>query len=114
MIARLHWIGTAAALLLSIVHLFVTTRIYPTLTLPALWFAGPGLALFAIGLLNVVALRTPTRLSSLLVLIANLMTAIFMLLLYSVHPAAQVSFGIGLFVVLSCCSIALLRRSAAL
>lgn len=113
MIARLHWIGTGAALLLSMLHLFVTTRLYSTVTLPALWFAGTGLALFAVGLLNLVALRAPSRFSSLLALIANLMTTIFMLLLYTVHPAAQVSFGIGLFVVLSGCAIALLRRPAA-
>jgi hypothetical protein len=110
MISRIHWVGTTAALLLSLVHVFLTTRIYSALTVPALWFAGTGLALFAVALLNILALRMPTKLAVALVLVANLMTTTFMLLLYSIHPDAQVSFGIALFVVLSSCSVALLSR----
>lgn len=104
MIIRAHWICTAAAALLSLLHLFVATRIYRDLTVDALWFSGTGLALLAIALINLLRLSEPTRLSAIVALAANVLTMTFMVLLASVHPAPQVFFGLALFVALTLCS----------
>ena len=115
MFARMHWIGTWAALLLAVAHIYMTTRLYSDLTVPALWFAGTGLGLFAVALLNLLALREPTGLSRGLTLAANVMTTTFMALLYWLHQAGQVLFGLVLFAVLTLCALASLAgaRSAA-
>lgn len=106
MIARIHWIGTWAALLLAVGHIFMTTRMYADLTVPALWFAGTGLEVFAVGLLNLLALQTPTGLGRALALAANVMTTVLMALLYWLHPAGQVLFGLVLFALLTLCALA--------
>ncbi|MDP2011303.1 MAG: hypothetical protein Q8K11_14110 [Phenylobacterium sp.] len=106
MFARMHWIGTWAALLLAVGHIYMTTRLYADLTVPALWFAGTGLGLFAIGLLNLLALRERTGLGRGLALATNVMTTIFMTLLYWLHPAGQVLFGLVLFAILTLCALA--------
>lgn len=106
MFARMHWIGTWAALLLAVGHIYMTTRMYPDLTVPALWFAGTGLGLLAVGLLNLLTLREPTGLGRGLALATNVMTTILMALLYWLHPAGQILFGLVLFVVLTLCALA--------
>lgn len=104
MISRLHGVCTAAAALLSLVHLFVATRIYPAVTVEALWFSGTGLALLAVALINLLRLREPTRLSAIVASAVNVLTTIFMVVLASIHPAPQVLFGLALFVALTLCS----------
>lgn len=106
MFARMHWIGTWAALLLAVGHIYMTTRLYADLTVPALWFAGTGVGVFAVGLLNLLALREPTGLGRVLALAANVMTTVLMALLYWLHPAGQILFGLVLFAVLTLCALA--------
>ncbi|MDO8380326.1 hypothetical protein [Phenylobacterium sp.] len=99
-----------AALLLAVAHIFMTTRLYEDLTIQALWFAGTGLGVFAVGLVNVLALQAPTMLGRALALLANLLTTILMILLYWLHPAGQILFGLALFAVLSVCTLTAFLR----
>ena len=104
MLRRLHWTAAIAALLLGGVHVAYTARLHHDLTLDALWFAGTGLALIAIALLNITALRAEGRGSPGLVLAANLVTTGFFALIWTVHEAPQVMAGLVLFVVLTGCA----------
>lgn len=112
MLRRLHWAAAIAALLLGLAHVAYTGRLHQALTLDALWFAGTGLALIAIALLNITALRAEGRASPGLVLAGNLATTGFLVLLWTVHQAPQVMAGLVLFVVLTGCALVQVSKRA--
>jgi hypothetical protein len=68
----LHTAVSSALVLIGVVHTVMTARYYEGLTPAAIWFAGAGLALVFLGLLNLVAARQKQRSLSLVCLVANL------------------------------------------
>lgn len=68
----LHTAVSSALVMIGVGHTVMTVHYYQALTPAAIWFAGAGLALVFLGLLNLVAARQKQRSLSLVCLIANL------------------------------------------
>jgi hypothetical protein len=58
---RLHQLGSYGVLLLGIVHTALTPVSYPGLSAETLWFAGTGVMLIALALLNMSIRHAPIR-----------------------------------------------------
>lgn len=101
MTRKAMWLAVSLGLLLGVLHLTLTLPIYGRLSLEALWFAGSGLGVVCCALLNVVAMRTSTRLTRWAVVIANLLIAGFFAAAWPLLPGLQVAAGFMIFVILA-------------
>jgi len=103
-----------ASVLLGLGHTALTLPMYRQLTLPALWFAGSGLAMVVCGLMNLLALRARSTdgLARWLPVFSNACLTAFGLLLWPLLPAPQVAVAIALFAGSTACSLALLAKRA--
>jgi hypothetical protein len=54
---KLYSISTGIILFLGVGHTLLTPMFYPSFSVDALWFAGTGLALLFLGMLNWIAIR---------------------------------------------------------
>lgn len=96
------WGTIAVALLLGLVHLGLSVLAWRNWSQEVLWFAGSGLAILLAGLINVAMMRATDidRVQKAVWVGANLMTAAFFGLAWSVLPEPQVAVGAGVFLLL--------------
>ncbi len=66
-------IGAYALVLLGTIHTVLTPVFYKTFSPAAVWFAGAGLAMIFLGMLNIAAVRVSQRWFYTLCIVANLM-----------------------------------------
>jgi hypothetical protein len=96
-----YFYGTIAAsfLALGALHMSLTVPIYGTLTMPALWFAGTGLLLMAVAVLNWIVIRTRAQDGPVALAVAAMNAAglIFAGLVLRVLPEPQTYLLLGLF-----------------
>ncbi len=69
-------------ILLFAVHIVLTPRIYASLSVPAMWFAGTGLMGVFLGLLNIAYIRdgSPDGMKTVMVIASNVVALAFFLL----------------------------------
>ncbi|MEL6366120.1 MAG: hypothetical protein AAFR11_14885 [Pseudomonadota bacterium] len=103
MLDALRIAAAAGAALLGLGHLGLTAAIYDAPSLEALWFAGSGLAFFAVALGNL-AEPGPSRAARIIRLAQNLTMVGFFTAARTLLPAPQVGVGLALFLVLSALS----------
>jgi hypothetical protein len=103
MLRTLHKISSALLTGLGVVHTALTPVFYGRLTLGALWFAGSGLAMIFVGLLNLTLCRDVgrDRLVRVFCHSANLLTLGFGLLFVTLDREPQVVFGLVLIVLMT-------------
>lgn len=96
MLRTLHKISSALLAALGVVHTALTPVFYGRFTLGALWFAGSGLAMIFVGLLNLTLRRDVggDRLVRVFCYAANLLTLGFGLLFVTLDREPQVIFWI--------------------
>ena len=74
---KLFSVSTGVILFLGVGHTLLTPMFYPSFSDDALWFAGTGLSLFFLGLLNWVAIRAKVKWIYNFVVPANVIGGIF-------------------------------------
>jgi hypothetical protein len=84
-----HQISSWVILLLGVGHMTATPAFYPGFTAEALWFAGTGLALVFLGLLNLTATQTPGKTGMILCLLANALASVYGVLIPMLVPEPQ-------------------------
>ena len=98
--------GGSATLLsgMGLVHILATGWFYSALSLDALWFAGSGLAILLLGILNLLRLRDRDPLLRSVGLFANLLGVILLVLLCIVlgEPQAWVTLTFAVVQLLDC------------
>ncbi len=94
--------GGSATLLsgLGLVHMVATAWFYTTMSVDALWFAGSGLAILLLGLLNLLRLRGRDPLLCSVGIFTNLLGTLFLLLLSFVLRAPQAWVSLALMLLL--------------
>ena len=85
----LHLISAYVLIALGTGHTLLTPIFYPGFSADALWFAGTGLALLFLGLLNIAAQQNPITILLNLCVIANLMGLVFLALVTFAVPEFQ-------------------------
>jgi hypothetical protein len=85
----LHTAVSSALVLIGILHTVMTAYYYDSLTPAAIWFAGAGLALVYLGVLNLVTARHRQRWLGLVCLLANLAGVAFGVLGVITVPVPQ-------------------------
>ena len=113
MARRLHWTLAVLAGLLGALHVTLTGVIYGAMTVPALWFAGAGLAVIMASLVNVQALLTHGRPGRIILTLVNVVTAGFFAVAWTLMPEPQVAVGLGLFLGLTACSLSVRGKTHA-
>lgn len=101
---RLEWLLATVAGLLGALHVGLTVALYRQASLEALWFAGAGLAIAAVSVMNIVALRAGDRSSPAILFVANTVMACFFAAAWTLMKAPQVALGFVLFMGLAVCS----------
>jgi MFS-type transporter involved in bile tolerance (Atg22 family) len=103
MTKTVHRIASCLLIALGVVHTALTPAFYSRLTPNAMWFAGAGLAVVFVGILNVILGRDAGRDSIVRVLcyVANLLTAAFGVLIVVVDTEPQVIFGMMLILIIT-------------
>lgn len=103
MLRTLHKISSALLVALGVVHAALTPVFYGRFTLGALWFAGSGLAMIFVGLLNLTLGRDAgrDRLVRVYCHAANLLTLFFGVLIVTLAREPQVIFGLMLIVIMT-------------
>ncbi|MBN1305791.1 MAG: hypothetical protein JXA13_15240 [Anaerolineales bacterium] len=94
---RLFYKIASYLLLIGVIHTALTPVFYPGFTLEALWFAGTGLALVFLALLNITAERLMASWVLDLCLVANLAGTIFGILIVMLLPEIQAYLSLGIF-----------------
>jgi hypothetical protein len=99
----LHKISSCLLIALGIVHTSLTPMFYGRLSLNALWFAGSGLTMIFLGLLNIGVNRSMgrDRLMRILCRAANVVTTVFGVLLVTLDSEPQVIFGLVLIILMT-------------
>ena len=99
----LHKISSVLLVALGVVHTALTPVFYGKFSHNALWFAGSGLAMIFVGLLNLTLSRDVGRdgLVRIFCYAANLLTVVFGFLMVTMNREAQVLFGFALIVVMT-------------
>jgi hydrogenase-4 membrane subunit HyfE len=96
-----HLIAACLIAILGVIHTAMTPVFYHAFTLDAIWFAGTGLALVFLGLLNIAANKSALSSNFNLCIVANLICTIYFFLLVIIlpepHAFAGVVFILGLF-----------------
>jgi hypothetical protein len=103
MMRRLKWVFATTAGLLGALHVGLTALLYRQASLEALWFSGAGLAIAAVGLMNIVDLRARDQSSPLILFAANSALACFFIAAWSFMKAPQVALGVVIFAGLAAC-----------
>ena len=75
-------------------HTLLTPVFYPGFSADALWFAGTGLSLLLLGLINIIALRLSDRALRTLCVAANLVGMAYLTLVTLAVPEVQAIFAI--------------------
>jgi hypothetical protein len=88
-VKTLHSLSAYVLVALGTGHTLLTPIFYPGFSADALWFAGTGLALLFLGLLNIAAQQNPIPILLNLCVIANLMGAFFLGLVTCAVPEFQ-------------------------
>jgi MFS-type transporter involved in bile tolerance (Atg22 family) len=103
MLRTLHNISSVLLAALGVVHTALTPVFYGRFSHNALWFAGSGLAMIFVGLLNLTLGRDVGRdhLFRLFCYAANLLTVIFGFLMVGINREPQVIFGFVLIVLMT-------------
>lgn len=103
MAKTLHKISSVLLTALGVVHTAPTPVFYGRFSLGALWFAGAGLAMVFVGLLNIGLSRAfgRDRLMRILCYAANVITTSFGVLLVTVDIEPQVIFGLVLIILMT-------------
>ncbi|MBN1888480.1 MAG: hypothetical protein JW850_10835 [Thermoflexales bacterium] len=103
---RLFYRITAYALsLLGVLHTVLTPLFYDRLSPDALWFAGTGLALVFLGLLNLVAERTWQAWAIHICIAANVVACIYGILIVIALPEIQAYVAAIIFIAIVIASI---------
>ena len=104
MLRTLHKISSVLLVALGVVHTALTPVFYGRFSHNALWFAGSGLAMIFVGLLNLTLGRDVgrDRLVRVFCHSANLLTVVFGFLMVAVNRDPQVIFGLVLIVLMTC------------
>lgn len=84
-----HKVSAYALLALGILHTALTPLFYQQIDVDALWFAGTGLGLIFLALLNLVSLRSPASVTRFICLAANLIGLVYGILIVIVLPEPQ-------------------------
>src|SRR5215211_8646183 len=100
MLRTLHKISSVLLVALGVVHTALTPVFYGRFSLGALWFAGSGLAMIFVGLVNLTLGRDAgrDRVVRTYCYAANLLTLFFGILIVTLDPEPQVIFGLVLIV----------------
>lgn len=103
MLRTLHKISSALLAALGVVHTALTPVFYGRFTMGALWFAGSGLAMIFVGLLNLTLSRDVgrDRLVRVFCHAANLLTLGFGLLFVTLDREPQMIFGMVMIVLMT-------------
>lgn len=111
---RIDWVATAIATLLGIGHVGFTPTFAPGWTAGAVWFAGSGLALLFLGLLNAARLLVGAdRRIAWMCLAANATALLWMAFLISLLRAPQAFLALAAVMGVLAGSLASLRRPSA-
>ncbi|NIM15919.1 MAG: hypothetical protein GTO45_28295 [Candidatus Aminicenantes bacterium] len=92
-------------ILLGAIHTALTPMFYNEFSLGALWFAGAGLALIYLGLLNIVAERIYQNWILTICIVANLIGTAFCVLIMFILHEIQAIIGLILFLAITISSI---------
>lgn len=103
MLKTLHKISSLLLVALGVVHTALTPVFYENFSHNALWFAGSGLAMIFVGLLNITLSRDVgrDRLVRACCYAANLLIVVFGFLMVAVNREGQVIFGLVLIVLMT-------------
>ena len=101
---RLEWILATVGGLLGALHVGLTAGLYRQASLEALWFAGAGLAIIAVAVMNMVALRAGDRSSPTILFFTNTVMVCFFVAAWALMKAPQVALGVLLFAGLAVCA----------
>ena len=96
---------TAYLLLIGVIHTALTPVFYHEFSPDALWFAGTGLALVFLGLLNITAERVFEPWILNICVVANLVGCIYSILIVIVLPEIQAVAGLLIFLAVTIGSI---------
>lgn len=109
MLRTLHKISSALLAVLGVVHTALTPVFYGRFTMGALWFAGSGLAMIFVGLLNLTLSRDVgrDRVVRVFCYAANLLTLGFGLLFVTLDQEPQVIFGMVMIILMTVTAFAL-------
>jgi hypothetical protein len=112
MLHTLHKISSALLVALGVVHTALTPVFYGRFSLGALWFAGSGLAMIFVELLNLTLGRDVgrDRIVRVYCYAANLLTLGFGLLFVTLDQEPQVLFGLVLIVIMTATAFTLKER----
>jgi len=86
---KLYSIAISIILLLGVGHTLMTLVLYSAFSADMLWFAGTGLALICLGLLNVIALQTKLSWVFLIVILANVIATLYLTAVSLAVPEIQ-------------------------
>lgn len=84
-----HKVSAWVLVVLGIGHTLLTPLFYPGFTEAALWFAGSGLGLLFLGLLNLIVIMSASRAILNLCLITNLIGSVYTILVAVTLPVPQ-------------------------
>lgn len=94
---KVYTIATILLIVLGVGHTILTPAFYPEFSQDAVWFAGTGLAVLFLGLLNTTALLFPRRAILNLCLAANVIGTAYSGLIIAVVPEIQAFIAVGAF-----------------
>lgn len=100
-----HKLSTYTLLALGLIHTLLTSLFYPAFNTDALWFAGTGLGLIFLGLLNLVMVRAPTLASINLCLMGNLVGLVYSISIVIEMPEPRAWAGLIAFMAITFSSI---------
>ena len=101
MIRQIHSGLATLALILGILHLSLVIPIYGSISLDALWFAGSGLAVIAVALMNLMARSNEASDRGIILALGNAMMTGFFGLAWTVLKEPQVVIGFVVFLALT-------------
>jgi len=107
---RLYYRIASYLLLIGLVHTALTPLFYPGFTLEALWFAGTGLALVFLALLNITAERLMLRWVLDLCLAADIIGTLFGILIVMLLPEIQAYLSLGIFLAVTIGALGVRRQ----
>lgn len=81
---KCYVIVSISVVLLGIVHVLCTTFFYHSFSLDALWFAGTGMGVSAIGLLNFSAIKADSSQLYIITILSNIVCSILLVMITSV------------------------------
>ena len=111
MIKKLHRASAWLLVVLGVIHTSLTPMFYDEFSAEPMWFAGAGLAMSLIGILNVALSRSvgDDRLVSTLCRTANLIFALFGLAIVRAVPQPQAYLGLVLILTMTVTSFLIVR-----